>query len=377
MNFIVSSGELQRHLNTIAGVVPAKSALPIIQNIHFELVDGKHLQLTATDLENAMQTVVSVVAQQEGNFNVAIPAKILQDTLKALPEQPLTFSFDNEKFSVKIITDNGSYRINGYDGVDFPTMPVATDTESIRIALPTLIKAIHKTIFAVSNDELKPAMTGVFFNFKPDGATFVATDAHRLVRYRRYDITTPDNLSFILPHKALKLLLNASNNTIEDSVRIDYNTRNAFFRVGPTTISCRLIDAKFPEYENVIPKSSSNKVIITKKDLLATMKRLHIYSNKTTHLARFKFNGNSLEVNAEDIDFANQANENLSCRYEGEELEIGFNVSLMMDLISNTETEEVIIELETPSRAAIILPSDQDSTENMLMLLMPVMLNNY
>jgi DNA polymerase-3 subunit beta len=167
MNFIVSSGELQRHLNTIAGVVPAKSALPIIQNIHFELVDGKQLQLTATDLENAMQTVVSVVVQEEGNFNVAIPAKILQDTLKALPEQPLTFSFDNEKFSVKIITDNGSYRINGYDGVDFPIMPTATDTESIRIALPTLIKAIHKTIFAVSNDELKPAMTGVFFNFKP------------------------------------------------------------------------------------------------------------------------------------------------------------------------------------------------------------------
>ncbi|MCS6905525.1 MAG: DNA polymerase III subunit beta [Bacteroidia bacterium] len=375
MNFTVSSSELQRHLNLLTGVLPAKAALPIIQNIHFQIVEGR-LQLTATDLENAVQTTLSVVVEEEGNFNIALPAKILLDTLKALPEQPLTFFFDSEKFAVKIKTDNGSYRISGYDGTDFPTMPTDTETNSIRIALPILTKAIHKTIFAVSNDELKTAMTGVFFNFKPDGTTFVATDAHRLVRYRRYDITTPEDLSFILPQKALKLLLNAANNTIEDTVRLDYNARSAFFRVGTTTIACRLIDAKFPEYENVIPKSSSNKVIIPKKDLLATMKRVHIYSNKTTHLGRFKFNGNRLEVNAEDTDFANQANENLTCRYEGQELEIGFNVSLMMELIGNAETEEVIIELENPSRAAIILPSDQDSSENMLMLLMPIMLSN-
>lgn len=371
MNFIVSSTELQRHIATITGIVPAKSVLPIVQYILFEVKDGK-LRLTATDLENSIQTQLKIEGG-DGEFKVALPPKILQDTLKALHEQPLHIHTQDNL--IRIVTDNAEYKINGMTGADFPGVQLENpDASSFSLPLHTLVKAIHKTIFAVSKDELKPAMSGVYMNFKKDAVTFVATDAHCLVRYRRTDISVENEVSFILPEKALKQALVAAANTAEDTVRIDYNNRNAIFHLGSTLLSCRLIDARFPEYENVIPVSSPNRAIIIKRDLLATIRRLDIYSNKITHLGRYKFKGNLLEVQAEDHDFANQATENLNCLYEGEELEIGFNVKLMSEVIANIDTDEAVLELDTPGRAAIVVPSDQEAGEQLLMLLMPVML---
>lgn len=370
MNLIVSSSELQKHIATIAGIVPSKSVLPIIQNILFEVKDGK-LHLTATDLENSIQTQLNVEA--DGEFSTALPPKILQDTLKALHEQPLRISLADN--IVKIVTDNAEYKINGQNGTDFPTLSLdRTDTTSLTLPVVTLVKAIQKTIFCVSKDELKPAMTGVHVRFKKDSVTFVSTDAHRLVRYRRTDLSVTDETSFILPEKALKQALVAAASTSEDTVRIDYNNKNAVFQLGRILLSCRLIDARFPEYENVIPAGSPNRVIINKRDLISTMKRMDIYSSKTTHLGRFKFKGTSLEVQSEDHEFANQATETLSCLYEGEELEIGFNVALMTEIISNADTDEVVLELDTPGRAAIVLPSEQEPGEELMMLLMPIML---
>lgn len=376
MKIIVSAAELMRNLGVIAGVAPAKSVLPIIQNIHFQIIEGR-LYLTATDLENSMQTSLDVeVADGEGQFNVAIPAKIIQDTLKALPEQPVSLEQPKDTFEVRMVTDNGSYKINGVNGEDFPQIALREDTTQIPIPRHVMVKAINKVLFAASPDDLKPAMTGMFFDFTEEHTTFVATDAHRLVRYRRLDLNAPHAVNFVLPQKALKLVNAASGASAEDTVQLEFNERNAFFSFGETLIVCRLIDAQFPNYETVIPKGSPNKVIINKKDLIATIKRLDIYSNKTTHLGRFKFIGNNLEVKSEDIDFHNEAQEKLSCLYDGEEIEIGFNVDLMRDVIHNVETEDVVLEMDTPGRAAVVLPTEDEANEEVLMLLMPVMLTH-
>ncbi|MFN8922144.1 MAG: DNA polymerase III subunit beta [Sphingobacteriia bacterium] len=373
MKFIVSSGELLKHVSAIQGVVSPKAVLPIIQNILLELKDGQ-LRLTATDLENSLQTALKVETDGSESMAVCLPAKILADTLKALPEQPITFSMDANSFAVTVTSDTGTYKIHGVDGGDFPKIPAADNTTSITIPLGNLVKAINMTLFATSSDELKPAMTGVLFKFGAEHATFVATDAHRLVRYRRTDIRVPEEVEFILPQKALKLLTNAAQNSSEDAVQIEYNSSNAFFKFANTLLVSRQIDARFPDYENVIPAGSPNKAMVDKQELLGTMRRSDIYSNKTTHLGRFKFSGNLLEVQAEDLDFANESKENLNCLYEGEELEIGFNVSLMMDVIDTVPTDEVVVEMDSSNRAAVVLPSSQEEGENVLMLLMPVML---
>ena len=374
MKFIVSSSELQRHIGLIAGVVPSKAVLPIIMNILFELKDGK-LYLTATDMEITMQTSVNVEAAADATFNLALPTKIVLDTLKALPEQPLTFDQLDGTFIAKIISDNGEYKVNGLNGQDFPRLNQTDDTSSLAMSVDTLITAIDKVLFAASNDELKLAMTGMFFQFGTEHTTFVATDAHRLVRYRRTDIKVNEPTNFLLPQKALKLVKGAASSS-EGDTTIEYNSRNTFFHLGNTLLACRMIDARFPDYEAVLPKSSPNKVIISKKDLLSTMKRLDIYSSKSTHLGRFQFKGNILEVVSDDIEFGNEGKEKLNCLYEGEELEIGFNISLMTDVIDNIDTEEVTIELDTPGRAAVVLPSENEPNEDLMMLLMPVILGS-
>ena len=370
---VVSSSDLQKHLALVSGVAPAKSVVPIVQNIHFEL-RGERLYLTASDLENAIQTSLIVEAAPDARFNVALPGKIIQDTLKALPEQPVTFAQQDETFAVVLTTDNGEYHVQGYNGEDFPQLPAPEGTQSIQMPLVLLVKAIEKTLFATSPDDLKPAMTGVFFNFQKDAATFCATDAHRLVRYRRKDINVAEDIHFILPKRALQTVRNTAASSGEDIVTLDYNSTNAFFRMGGALISCRFIEGRFPDYEHVIPKDSPNKIIIDKKDLLSSMRRLDVYSNKTTHLGRFQLEGNNMTVQCEDYELANLGREKLSILYEGEDMEIGFNVSLLFDVIDNVDTEEVVMELDTPGRAAIIRPATNDADEDLLMLAMPVML---
>ena len=375
MGFVVSSVELQKHLSSIAGVVPQKAVMPIIQNIHFKL-DGDKLELTATDLENSMRTWLTVEPSGDEEFNMAFPARILQDTIKALPEQPLTFEKKDDTNAVLLKSDVGEYTITCESGEDFPEFPTPEDTNAITMPLQVLAKAVNGTLFAASNDELKPAMNGMLFEFSPGGATFVATDAHRLVRYRRTDVQTDAEVDFILPQKALRFLISAAGNSDADTVQIDYNNSNAFFRFGNNLLGCRLIDARFPDYNNVIPASSPKRTIINKRELLGSLRRLDIYSNKTTHLGRFALSGNTMEVTAEDLDFENSAREKLHSLYEGDDLEIGFNVALMTDIISNVQTEDIVMELDTPGRAAVVSPSEQEEGEDILMLLMPVMLSN-
>lgn len=374
MNFIVSSSALLKQLSKISGVIPSRSVLPIIENFLFEIEESK-LTISTTNLEISMQTSLQIEARG-GAMKVAVPAKILQDILKALPDQPINFSIEEETFAIEISSENGKYKLSGENGLDFPKIPVPENTQAATMPSKVLLSAINKTLFAASTDEDKAALNGIFFNLGTNGLTFVATDAHRLVRYRRLDVTVEEATSFIVPHKALNLVKGsfASN---DEQVKIEYNDNNAFFRSSNILLVCRLIDQKYPDYENVIPTDNPNRLIISRTDLLGTLRRVNIFANKTSHQVRFKVSGSELTISAEDLDFANEAKESLKCTYEGSDLEIGFNASLLIDIISNSTTSEIVMELSTPNRAGNVLPDVQEEGEHLLMLIMPVMLNSY
>jgi DNA polymerase-3 subunit beta len=352
MKFVVSSTSLLKQLAGINGVITTNPVVPILENFLFEVSEGK-LVISASDLQTSMITELSVEAKDKGN--IAVPAKILMDTLKNLPEQPVAFTIDEETYTIEISSDNGRYKLSGENATDFPKLPQVKDGYSVDMPSDILERAVSSTIFAASNDELKPAMTGIYLTLNETNATFVATDGHRLIRYRRVDV--------------------ASDNTV---VKIDFNASNAFFSFNNIRMICRLIDERFPDYENVIPVSNPNVLTIDRVELLNSLKRISIYANKTTHQVRLKIMGSELQISAEDLDFSNEANERLSCEFEGEDMEIGFNAKFLIEMLNNLDAELVTINLSAPNRAGLIIPAkSKDQNEDILMLVMPVMLNNY
>jgi DNA polymerase-3 subunit beta len=373
MKFIVSSSKLLKQLQTISGVINSSNTLPILDNILFEMLENK-LTLTASDLETTMSTSLEVEANEMGS--AAIPAKLLLDTLKTFPEQPLTFLIDIEKKSVEISSDQGKYALAFHNGKEFPLAPNVEAATTASIHSEIISTGINKTIFATGNDDLRPVMSGVFCKFSDTGLTLVSTDAHKLVRYTRHDVKSEQNAEFILPKKPLNLLkgILASFN---EEVKIEYNETNAKYSFGSIVLTCRLIDGKYPNYNAVIPQENPNKLTIDRISFLNSVKRVAIFSNKTTHQIRLKIAGNEMHISAEDIDFSNKADERLSCQYEGSDMEIGFNSRFLMEMISNLETEQIHFEMSAPNRAGILLPEgNSDKGEDILMLVMPVMLNN-
>ncbi|KOY85680.1 DNA polymerase III subunit beta [bacterium 336/3] len=373
MKFTVSTSALQKQLSIISGVVSGNPIVPILENFLFELKEGK-LTITASDLQTTMITSLPVDANQD--IHIAIPAKILLDTLKSLPEQPVTFEIDSDTFVVEIHSENGRYKLAGENATDFPRVPTTNASSKMSVSAQALFGAIGGTIFATSNDELRPAMTGVYFDLREDYTNFVATDGNRLIRYRRDDLKNSQKLGVIIPKKALNLMKSALPND-ETIVETEFSKSNAFFNFGDTKMICRLIDERFPDYENAIPANNPNKMVISRGDLLASLRRISIYANKNTYLVRLKISNDNLQILAEDLDFSNEASENLVCSYQGEEIEIGFNAKFLIEMLSNVPTKEVNFELSAANRAGIILPSEKEENTDTLMLLMPLMLSNY
>ncbi len=371
MKFIVSSGALLKQLQLIGGVVSTNTVLPILEDFLFDIKDGK-LTAFSTDLETSMSTTLDVEANEDGK--IAIPAKLLSEMLKSLPEQPLTFSINIQNLAIEITSDKGKYRLTGENGDDFPRIPVPEETKEIKLSSSVISNAINKTLFAIGTDEMRPAMTGVNFELSTEGITFVATDAHRLVRYKRMDSKSTKATSFIVPKKALTLLGNAMPGE-ETQVKISYNNSNAFFTLGNVKLICRLIDARFPDYNAVIPAENPNHLTINTNDLLSSLRRLIVLSNKTTHQATLKMSGSELQINARDLDFSNEGNETLVCSYEGEDLEIAFNARFLIDMLAAMNEDEVLISCSTPSRACIMTPVQPKENEELLMLVMPIMVN--
>jgi len=373
MKFIASSAALLKQLSSINGVITTNPVVPILENFLFEINDGV-LTVTASDLQTSMITEMEVESKESGS--IAVPARILLDTLKNLPEQPVTFSIDEETYSVEISSDNGHYKLAGENATDFPKVPTVAADFTVDMSTDVLAKAVNNTIFATSNDELRPAMTGVYMNLSDSNATFVGTDGHRLIRYRRVDIATENGNAIIIPRKGLNLLkstLPAENTT----VTLEFNVSNAFFHFDNIKMICRLIDERFPDYENVIPADNTNTMGINRMELLSSLRRIAIYANKTTHQVRLKITGSELQISAEDLDFSNEANERLLCEHDGEDIEIGFNAKFLIEMLNNIDSKEIELQLSAPNRAGLIVPKDKDDNEDVLMLVMPVMLNNY
>jgi DNA polymerase-3 subunit beta len=371
MNFIVSSTSLLKHLQSISGVLSTSNTLPILDNFLFEIADGQ-LTISASDLETTMRTTMNVDANEAGR--IAIPAKLLLDVLKNLPEQPCTFSVDKTNFSVEIAYDNGKSKMVGYNADEFPRTPAIENSTTIKISGDIISKAINKTLFATGNDDLRPVMSGVFCQFTPQDITFVATDAHKLVRYRRADSESAGSSSFILPKKPLNLL--KSNLSGDEEVQMDYNESNAVFTFNDIVLICRLIDGKYPNYEAVIPKENPNVLLVDRQQFLSAIRRVSIFANKTTHQIKLKLAGSELSLSAEDVDFSNEANERLTCNYDGDDMEIGFNSRFLLEMLNNLDTPEVRLEMSEPNRAGLLMPAVKDNeNEDVLMLVMPVMLN--
>jgi DNA polymerase-3 subunit beta len=371
MNFIISSTSLLRHLQSISGVLSTSNSLPILDNFLFEINDGQ-LTVSASDLETTMRTTLEVEANESGK--IAVPAKLILDVLKNLPDQPCTFLVDKATYSIEIAYDNGKSKMVGYNGDEFPRIPLIERSSSIKIAGEIISKAINKTLFATGNDDLRPVMSGVFCQFSPEDITFVATDAHKLVRYRRTDSEATGSSSFILPKKPLNLL--KSNLTGTEEVLMEYNESNAVFTFNDIVLICRLIDGKYPNYDAVIPKENPNVLTIDRAQFLSSIKRVSIFANKTTHQVKLKLAGSELALSAEDVDFSNESNERLTCNYVGDDMEIGFNSRFLMEMLNNIETTEIRLEMSEPSRAGLLMPAVKDNeNEDILMLVMPVMLN--
>ena len=372
MNFIVSSSALLKELLKINGVVTANPVVPILENFLFE-IENKTLKVTASDLQTSIVAELEVGSRADGS--VAAPARILIDTLRNLPEQPVTITVDDETHVIEISSDNGRYKLAGENAADFPKAPAVANPDVIDISTEALRTAINNTIFATSSDELRPAMTGVLVSFSGTNTTFVATDGHRLVRYRRVDLTAEQENRMIIPRKALNLL-KATLPDEDSNVLVEYNKSNAYFKFDNIVMICRLIDERYPDYENVIPADNDNEVVIDRLELLSSLKRISIYANKTTNQVRLKFTGSELHIAAEDIDFASEANERLSCQHDGEDIEIGFNAKFLIEILNTINAKKVQIKLSQPNKAGLFFPEEKNSSEDILMLAMPVMLSS-
>lgn len=372
MKFSISSSELLKQLQIANGAIGSNPVLPILEDFLFK-IENKKLTIGATDLETSIATTIEVLADDD--FSVAIPAKILLDTLKALPPQPVTFTVNADNWGIEITSSYGKYKLAGENGADFPEIPVPDTVETVKINSQYLLDAISNTVFATSSDELRPAMTGVYFQLDMNKLICVATDAHKLVKYSTHQLAGEVSTTFIVPKKALNLLKNAL--PANDGVTLSFNKANAFFTFAGMSLVCRLIDARYPDYNAVIPVDNPNNMVANRADFQNSLKRIAIYANKTTNQVVLDVTDKSLTVSAQDLDFSNEATEQMACVYEGAPMKIAFNARFLAEMLGVLGSDEVKMEFSTSSRAGILTPVEENNNNReILMLVMPVMLNN-
>lgn len=375
MKFSVSSSDLQKALTAASGAVPSKSTLPILECVLFEK-DGDALRLAATDLEVSIVQRMPVQFETNGSGatdRIAVPAKRLLDTLRALPDLPVTFSSDAE-FQVELTTDQGRYKMVGYDGGDYPALPSLEDEREIETAGGLVKRAISKTGFAVSKDALRPAMMGIYFQVRPEHTRAVATDGHRLVKLVLDGITADEPIDFVVPEKALSLTGKVAG---DEACTIRVGGGYVGFDFGRVQVMGRMIEEQYPNYEAVIPVENDKRLVVARDALLAAVRRVALYSSTMTHQIRLKMESGQLTVSAEDIERASEAKERVLCEYDGPDMEIGFNSVYLQEVLSNVDAEDVQLEFSSPNRAGVVTPAEQPEGEEMLMLIMPVMLNTY
>jgi DNA polymerase-3 subunit beta len=348
--------------------------MPILDNYLFKLSNGD-LTITASDLESTMITSFGL-DNADGDGTIAVPAKILNDTLKEFPEQPLSFLIDLDSSMIDILSDSGKFSIPGMNGEDYPVVPsIAENAHTIELNSEILLKGITKTLFATADDELRPVMNGIFIELAENSITFVASDAHKLVRYRRTDVASLAQAGFILPKKPANLIKNIVDK-IDSKVILKFDSKNAYVETRGFKLICRLIEGEYPKYENVIPFSSPNKMVVERSSFINTLKRVSVFSSQASNLIKLKISNNLVVVSAQDLDFSISAYERSSCNYEGEDMEIGFKSVFLVEILNNLSGNEVVFEMNDPGRAGIILPVEKYNVhEDVLMLIMPMMVS--
>ncbi len=375
MKFVVSSTDLLGHLQAISRVISSKNTLPILDNFLFN-ISGNDLEITASDLESTLITRMRL-DNITGSGTIAMPARILLDTLKEFSEQPLTFDINPDTLAVVINSENGRFSIVGQNGIDFPVLPVIKKEKrfTFNVAAEVLLAGISRTLFATADDELRPVMGGILVEATPEKLTFVASDAHKLVRYQRSDAKADDSASFILPKKPASLLKNILPKE-SGMVTVEFDDRNAFFNLSDYRVVCRLVEGNYPNYNSVIPKNNPRKVRIDRVEFYNILRRVSVFSNQASNLVKLQFTPNQITVSAQDVDFSISAYERHKCLYEGDDMEIGFKSLFLLEILSNIASQDVLIELADPTRAGLFLPSEaSNEDEDLLMLLMPMMIN--
>ena len=378
MKFIINSQLFSKTLQALSGVITNNNTVAILNCFHFQLKDNE-LTIRTTDLETTLVSRIQLeTAKEEGVNEVAVPAKILLDILKSFSDVPLNFSVNPDNCMIDIVVGDGKYRLAGQNPETYPVLRQAENTTKITLPASVLVNAISKTSFATSNDEMRQQMSGIYCEMNSESLTFVGTDAHKLVRYRRFDVSSEENSSFILPKKPIGMLKNIILLNKEDvDVVVEYNSTNVFFSFDNYFVACRLVDGKYPNYEAAIPKDNPNKLVMNRTEFLTSLRRVSIFANQSTLQVRLLCTEKELIISAEDIENSNDAKEKIPCEYEGERMEIGFNAKFLTEMVSNIDTENVMMELAHPSRAGILFPvnEDEETKENILMLVMPVMLS--
>jgi len=373
MKFIVASGELQKALNTVSGVISSSQSRPILENFLFEL-ENDLLKITASDGETTLLTSLAVKSESQGK--IAVPAKMFQDIIKSFGDQPLTFvvkpNETQEGGLLEILDEKDNYFIALDNAEDYPELMEFDSAQKVVVPSGVLAEALSNTLFATSNDSLRPVMTGVLFQFGEEETNFVSTDSHRLVVYKRTDIKNNEPKEFIMPKKPLSIFKNILSSS-DDEVVIEFNENMAKFSFGEHTWICRLIDGKYPNYSAVVPKENPNVLTINRNLLLSSIRRASIFSSKSTNQVRFKLSGNILHLHAEDTEYANKAEMQIPCEYKGEDINIGFSSKFLTEMLAVLNSEDILIKMSQPNRPGIIEPVDGlDEDEHILMLSMPV-----
>lgn len=371
MQFLVSSDELIKNLQSLRNVINNNNTIPVLDNFLFEL-NNNTLKVTASDLETTMTAHIPVESSHQKDF--LLPARLVVDAIKSLPSQPLTFMI-NDNNTINVISETGKYSFAYSQANDYPNPIEMEDSDTLNISADVLGKAISKTIFATGNDDLRPTMTGILFEFTPEGLNFVATDAHKLVKYERQDLKADKESQYIVPKKPLQILKNYLVGN-EGEVNITYDDRNVKFSFDNIELISRLINGKYPNYKAIFPKENPNVMIVDRQNFLNVVKRVSIFASKSTHLIKLNITSSELNVSAEDLDFSSQAEERLSCNYQGDDMLIGFNSKFLTEIFSNLDSNEVSINMSIPSKPAIIRPVDGlEEGEHITMLIMPLLLN--
>jgi len=379
MKFIVSSTDLLSHLSAISRVINSKNSLPILDNFLLSL-EGNTLTMTASDIETTLITSMEVETV-EGSGKVAVASRLLLDTLREFSSQPLTFNINDSNLALVITSSNGSYNFIGQNGDEYPRMPqLQDDARKLTLPVNTLSSGISKTLFCTADDELRPVMNGVFFDIAAESLTLVATDAHKLVRYKTVYSSSSiqegdEAVNFILPKKPATMLKNILPKEMGE-VEIQFDKKNAYFKLANYTMICRQVEGRFPNYNAVIPTSNPYKIIIDRATLLNAMKRVSVFANQASNLVKLSFNNNEIHISAQDIDFSISAEETITCQFDGEPIKIGFKSSFLIEILGNINSSDIVMELSDASRAGLILPFENEQGEEILMLLMPMLLND-